>query len=88
MKFTIAALALLLPAQALAQYDNRTFYGPNGNVAGSSTTSSSGQVTFYNNKGGVAGRAFTDSQGTTTFYDDKGRIAGSVTNPNPSKRKP
>jgi YD repeat-containing protein len=82
IKFIAIVLALVLPATvAGAQYNNRTYYGPNGSPVGSSTQSSSGQTTFYGSNGAVAGRAVTDSQRTTTFYDAQGRVSGRVSDP-------
>ena len=63
------ALAVLLPATALAQ--QRTIYGADGKVTGRVATDSQGSV--------FVGRTSTNSQGKTTIYDVNGRKTGSVT---------
>jgi hypothetical protein len=79
MKITVLLALLLVATEASAQYQNRTYYGPSGNVTGRSTTSSSGQTTFYGSSGNVTGRAVRSSNGTTTLYGPNGRVTGRVT---------
>ena len=79
LSLTILMLLSLWSSTAMAQYQNRTYYGPSGSIVGRSTTSSSGQTTFYNNKGGVAGRTQPIEGGkTTVIYDANGHIVGRV----------
>ena len=73
-------LVLSLPTVALAQYNNRTYYGANGGVVSRSTTSSSGQTTYYGTSGAVIGRTQPLSGGTTVIYDANGRMVGTVSN--------
>ena len=61
-KFTVLLALSLIATEASAQYQNRTYYGPSGNVTGRSTTSSSGQTTFYGSSGSVTGRACSKQQ--------------------------
>ena len=86
MKITVLLALTLIATEASAQYQNRTYYGPSGNVTGRSTTSSSGQTTFYGPSGGVTGRAAPSSNGTTTFYGPSGGVTGRVTT-SPSYRR-
>lgn len=81
----IAVLLALTPiaTDVSAQYQNRTYYGPSGNVTGRSTTSSSGQTTFYGPGGRVIGRAAPSGNGTVTFYGPSGSVTGRVTTSRP-----
>ena len=80
MKYLVALLlTVLLSGQALAQYQNRTYYGANGGVVGRSTTSGSGQTTYYGSNGSVVGRSAPVSGGTTVIYDAAGRRVGTIT---------
>lgn len=80
MKAFFAILFVLLPPTvALAQYNNRTYYGPNGGVVSRSTTSSSGQTTYYGTSGAVIGRTAPIEGGrTTVIYDANGHRVGTV----------
>jgi YD repeat-containing protein len=86
MKSLTILILLSLTSAAMAQYQNRTFYGPNGSVVGQSTTSSSGQTTFYDSHGQIAGRTQPLSGGTTVIYDAQGRRTGTVTTQGPFKK--
>jgi YD repeat-containing protein len=76
-------LALLLPADALAQ--SRTYYSADGKVSARSNTGSNRAITFYDASGRVTGRAST-SGNTTTTYDASGRRTGSTTTTKPARR--
>jgi hypothetical protein len=75
MRFALIATLLALSATASAQ--TSTFYGPNGQHAGSSTTIGN-TTTFYGPNGARTGSATTLGN-TTTFYGPNGQREGSST---------
>jgi YD repeat-containing protein len=79
-----AALALLIPTDALAQA--RTYYDSTGRVSARSTTGSNRATTYFDASGRVPGRATTNSGGTTTYYDASGRTVGRLTTSKPAGR--
>jgi YD repeat-containing protein len=74
----VAVLFLASPACA----QNQSFYGPNGSVAGSSTTIGN-TTSFYGPNGNLTGSS-TRVGNSTSIYDNQGRFQGMVTNTGPS----
>jgi hypothetical protein len=53
----LISIAVLLLATTAHAQEYKTFYGPNGNVVGRSTTLLNGQTTYYDANGAVIGRS-------------------------------
>jgi hypothetical protein len=73
----IAAFALLMPAEAMAQ--QRTLYGSDGRVVGRSTTDRQGTVTTYGADGRAVSRETTTRSGTTVYDARTGNAVGKIT---------